>query len=188
MDIGHTQLNMGASFKLSIRVHFPRCLPVAAHFSPLSPTKLLMAVFLHIFNNNAILRSSVRPRAMPRPLGLLGVQWYADWWRDQRATLIPDTQTAYNTSGVTVRKCESISTMSLKGWVWRALLRSMKMRLAQPLGHGYLSQILGWRSDGDLEEEGGVWVIVIFLSSITIQISIRFFITAHPVTQYVARE
>ena len=35
---GYTQLNMGASFKLSIRVHFPRCLPVAAHFSPLSPT------------------------------------------------------------------------------------------------------------------------------------------------------
>ena len=27
---GYTQLNMGASFKLSIRVHFPRCLPVGA--------------------------------------------------------------------------------------------------------------------------------------------------------------
>ena len=41
---GYTQLNMGASFKLSIRVHFPRCLPVAAHFSPLSPTSLLHPV------------------------------------------------------------------------------------------------------------------------------------------------
>ena len=35
---GYIPLNMGASLKLSISVHFPRRLPMVAHFSPLSPT------------------------------------------------------------------------------------------------------------------------------------------------------